>query len=87
MDRLRVQGMTLGRAAVDLKTLRQPGQFYVAMSRVRRRDDVRILNPTTGRLRHSAEVLFYLRNNNLWGGDDDVAVADDDHDDSDNDPL
>lgn len=64
----RSQGMTLENCLVDLRTLRCAGQFYVAMSRVRRRADVCIMCPTTARIKHSSEVLYYLRSNDLLEG-------------------
>jgi ATP-dependent DNA helicase PIF1 len=82
----RSQGMTLSNCLVDLRTLRCAGQYYVAMSRVRSRRDIRMMCPTNAKIRHSHEVLFFLRSNDLLevgGGGGAICVEDDD----DNDPI
>jgi len=54
------QGMTMDKVILDLRKIRCPGQYYVACSRVRSRDDIRVRNPTTGKLQVSGQVLAYV---------------------------
>ncbi len=54
------QGATLARAAVDLADMWDPGQVYVAMSRVRRPEDLAILRWTSGSFYADPRVVkFY----------------------------
>lgn len=61
----KTQGMTLDKVIVDLRTLRFPGQYYVAMSRTRRREHTYIIRPTDNRILHSDRVLEFLKSTEM----------------------
>lgn len=54
------QGMTLPRVVFDMRNIRCPGQYYVACSRVRSRQDMVVRNPSRSALRISGVVLAYV---------------------------
>jgi ATP-dependent DNA helicase PIF1 len=76
------QGMTMSSVVLDLRKIRCPGQYYVACSRVRSRNDIRVLSPTTTKLSISGAVLAYVfgggDGNNDDDDDDDCENGDDD---------
>ena len=53
------QGMTLPRVICDLRTIRVAGQYYVAISRVRNRDDLYLYNVGKARIPISRHVLIF----------------------------
>lgn len=58
----KAQGQTLSYVEVDIKKAFNPGQVYVALSRVTSADNLRIVNYQPGRMRADARVLrFYER--------------------------
>lgn len=54
------QGATIDRVIADLSTVRCPGQYYTALSRVRSRQDIWVINPTSRRLNVSGDVLVFV---------------------------
>ena len=59
----RSQGMTLDKVVCNLRHVFSPGQYYVALSRVRRKEDIIVVEPSRRRIPHCREVLdFYFGN-------------------------
>jgi ATP-dependent DNA helicase PIF1 len=56
----KAQGVTLSSAIVNMRCIFQPGQAYVALSRIRTADGLYIRNLNIGGIRASKEAMVYL---------------------------
>ena len=61
----KAQGLTLDRVAVDLKNLWEPGQAYVALSRVKTREGLYITDWTPSSVKSDPDVSSF--NQRVWG--------------------
>ena len=60
------QGATFDKAIVDLGYLWEPGQAYVAMSRVRRPEDLKIAAWTANSFKSDPRVLEFIKSSSAF---------------------